>query len=160
VLWTEQKARDVSSAAEEMRTLATLLVFLALGCAGAALSSAREPVSEAGAAPATAGEVVELRLDEVVSLGTLRLSLLELNDSRCPQGVQCVWEGRALATLEVSRADLTPQRAELILRPDTESAAKTIAGHELRLLNVEPYPREGVSPERSEYVATVEIRAL
>jgi hypothetical protein len=108
----------------------------------------------------TAGEtaVVELRFDEPLSLDTLRLRWLDLNDSRCPQGVQCVWEGQAVVTLEVSRDGLAPQRVELILRSGVEPGAETVAGYELRLLKVEPYPRQGVTPERNDYVATVEIR--
>ncbi len=104
--------------------------------------------------------MVALRFDETVTRGALRLRLVKLNDSRCPQGVQCVWEGQVAATVEVSRDDLAPRAVELTLRAGLDSGAETAAGHDLRLLSVEPYPRDGVTPERSAQVATVEIRPL
>ena len=147
-----------------MRLMPTVLATLVLGCQGGAPATptavpAREPASENAGPPAAAGEtaVVELYFDETVSQGELRLRLLELSDSRCPLGVQCVWEGQVAATVEVSRDELAPQVVELVLRSGLDAGAKAVAGHRLRLLNVEPYPREGVTPERREYVATLEI---
>jgi len=150
-----------------MRLIPTVLATLVVACqAGIPVTPtavpAREPASptsDNAAPPATAGETaaVELRFDETVSQGELLLRLLELNDSRCPLGVQCVWEGQVAATVEVSRDEFAPRVVELVLRSGLDAGAKAVAGHQLRLLNVEPYPREGVTPERREYFATLEI---
>ena len=148
------------------RVVLVVLGFVILGCQQALSTpsevSARELVLPAVGAqqPATEAEVLQLHFDERVSVGALHLRWLDLNDSRCPQGVQCVWEGQAVATVEFSRDDLPPDNVELTLHPGVETVASTAAGHELRLLAVEPYPREGVTPERSEHVATLEIRPL
>ncbi len=154
-----------------MRLLATALVLLLFGCEGGSLgrpsvTPAGQP-REPGPVPAATntrttaadGTVVELRFDESLSFDVLRLRLVELNDSRCPQGVQCVWEGQAVATVEVSGDDLAAQTVELVLRAGVEPRAVAAAGYELRLLRVEPYPRAGVTPERREYVATISIRS-
>ncbi len=127
-----------------------------------AATPAREPASDRPAPSASedATAVVELRIDEIASHGNLRLRLLEVNDSRCPRGAQCIWEGQVTATVEVSRQNLMPQTVELMLRAGVEMWATAVAGFELRLLNVAPYPRDGVTPERGAHLATVEIRPL
>ena len=104
--------------------------------------------------------IVELRLDQTVSTDALSLRWQELNDSRCPVGVACVWEGQAAVILEVRRGGEAGKTVELVLRAGAEPAARAVAGLELRLLEVEPYPREGVVPERNQYVATLEIKPL
>lgn len=102
----------------------------------------------------------ELRLDETTTFEHVRLAWVDLNDSRCPRGAQCVWEGQVVATIVVSRDDIEPQTVELTLRPGVVPSPQTAAGYELRLLRVDPYPREGIIPDRSEYIAIVEIRAV
>lgn len=156
-----------------MRLFSILVALVVLGCQGGTpatptSTSAQQPASQApvpgapSAPAATPGEtsVVELGLDQTVSVGEVRLRWLDLNDSRCPLGVNCIWEGQAVVTLEVWRNDEAPQRIELTLRSGSGSAEEAVAGYHLRLLNVQPYPREGVTPKRSEYVATVEIKPL
>ena len=152
---------------QAVRVLPLVLVLLILGCEGGGLTDPSVPPSgetgsQSSAAPATAGEaaVLELRFDETVSAAALRLRWLELNDSRCPLGVQCVWEGQAVVTVEISGDDLAAERVDLTLRAGVEPAVVVVAAHELQLLDVEPYPREGVTPERGEYVATLEIRPV
>lgn len=142
-------------------------VLLTLGCEGGALTRpgvtpSGETGSAAASAPAATGEVavVEVRFDETVSSGALRLRWMDLNDSRCPQGVKCVWAGEAAATVEVTRNGLEPQTIVLKLRAGQEESAQMAAGSELRLLDVEPYPRTGMTPERGDYVAAIGIRSL
>ena len=110
--------------------------------------------------PASGTVVGKLHFDETLSLGPLTLSGLGLKDSRCPWGARCVWEGLVVARIEVAGTVGALHRIELTLRPGVEPATKIVSGHELRLLDVKPYPREGVSPERAKVVATVEVRPL
>lgn len=138
---------------------------MALGCEGGPIATpARTSAPEAPAQVATpaAGArepaVVDLRFDQPLSVGQLRLSWLELNDSRCPLGAQCFWEGEAIVTLEASTDRLAARRVELRLRPGTQMAPRSVDNHELQLVAVEPYPQVGATHEREEYVATLEIR--
>lgn len=146
-----------------MRVLSTLFVLGILGCQGGALPSPDgrpDPGPEAEPQPGAGGRevVLQLRYDEVVSHGALRLWLLDLNDSRCPIGVECVWEGQVVAVVEAAPDGQTPRQVELVLRPAGEPAWQPVADHALRLLEVEPHPRDGVTPGRADYVATVELR--
>lgn len=153
------------SGARERRALASVVLLLMLACEGGSRTQPSVPPNgdtgtQAGAGPAGPGDavVVELRFDETMPVGALRLRWLELGDSRCPLGVQCVWEGQAVVTLEVSGDEVVPERVELTLRAGVEAAARAVAGRELRLLGVDPYPREGVTASRDEYVATIDLR--
>lgn len=180
-----------------MRTAFVLLVFLLAGCRGSAPPDAsalpdsplprsdasaipREPTSEPTAEhdEAEASGTVALRFDETVRHRDLDLRLIALNDSRCPLGAQCFWEGQVVATIEVSRRDggveveaaeesgarseavAAAETLELVLRSGHDQGGKVAAGSELRLTSVEPHPKEGVTPERSAHVVTVEIRTL
>ncbi|MFQ5350874.1 MAG: hypothetical protein ACE5EG_10565, partial [Thermoanaerobaculia bacterium] len=140
--------------------VATVLI---VGCRGGAISTPHGQPATVTEAPGGAvvepreRRVVELTLDQTVDLADLRVRWLELSDSRCPREVQCVWEGEAVVTLEVSRDDGRSRRLALDLRPGTGSEVVTVLGHELRLVSVEPYPREGVEPRRDDYRAAVEI---
>lgn len=104
--------------------------------------------------------VYQLNLDSPLSLDRIAVSWLDLSDSRCPSGLTCVWEGEAIATIETSRDSMAPERIELTLRPGTTPTAVTAVGHVFRLLKVAPYPVEGVTPARDEYVASIEILPL
>jgi len=104
--------------------------------------------------------VFQLNLDVPLSLDQIRVLWLELRDSRCAEGLTCLREGEAIATIEVSRDNMAPERIELVLEPSVTPAAVAAAGYAFRLLTVGPYPREGVTPPRNEYVSSIEILPL
>lgn len=151
-----------------MRPLQPLAVVLLLAAAcngGNVVTPDHGPVGQVTgqerASPANPESpvVAELRLDQTVTLEELRILWLSVNDSRCPIGVRCVWEGEAIASLEVSRGERPPEQITLKVRAGIESQAVVAIGHEWRLLSVEPFPRDGVTTPRADYLATVEIRA-
>ena len=88
------------------------------------------------------GKITKIKLDEVVenSQHDLSLQVKNINDSRCPEGVQCVWEGNA--------------SVEFILTTRTESYNFTLDTHtppnfkndtiieglKYHLIDVVPYP--------------------
>ena len=135
----------------DVRSFSTLIALALLACSGGTPSTptaapAQVPASDPAAPSvpeATPGEisVLELSLDQTVSVGELRLRWIDLNDSRCPVGVTCFWEGQAVATLEVSREDLRPQRVELFLRAGVEDGAEAVADvvHEMSQLGTVTY---------------------
>lgn len=147
-----------------MRVLTGVLWLVVGGCGGgSSVAPDGVPPPAAGAAdasPATETAVVELRLDQAETVGGLRLLWVGLADSRCPRGVECVWEGEVKTTLEIVLADGAAATVGLSLRPGADQDPTAVPGHELRLLEVRPHPIEGVSPARSDYRAKVDVRAL
>ena len=75
----------------------------------------------------------ELRFDETLEHRSLELRWLELEDSRCPTGVSCIWAGQIVVTIELKRGDERSIELELVLRDGAPSAARQVLGHELAL---------------------------
>lgn len=86
-----------------------------------------------------------------------RIELIQvLEDSRCPEGVQCVWAGRARIELEVHDGR-TKETAELSTESE-ETATATAGGLVIHFVQLDPYPQEGQTIEPSEYVATLDVK--
>ncbi len=86
-----------------------------------------------------------IELNEEVSMKTgviyrspsfdFSVKVLEINDSRCPTGVVCIWMGVATVRFEVKEK----QTSELVL--DTfQHRSDTLNNHIFRLIDVLPYP--------------------
>src|SRR3989338_987606 len=63
------------------------------------------------ATPSLSAEFDKVKMVDLYSTITfpdgLNLKLKEVNDSRCPQGVQCFWAGEVTALLEISGGKLS-----------------------------------------------------
>ena len=131
-----------------------------MGCNPSSAGAQSAASSSSAPAEINAREIKILRLhhDESLTWGQLRLDGLVIRDSRCPLGARCISEGRASAEVDVSDGDAAPERIEIILRPTVEPAATQVGPYALRLLKLEPFPQMGVTRERAEVVATIEIR--
>ena len=136
-----------------------IVVVIALALAGLRGATPLSPGLEAGSgsSAAEAGTRVELRFDETAKYQDLELRWLELDDSRCPIGVACVWAGQIVATVEVARGEEESVELDLVHRIKGPPATSRAFEYELRLLGVDPHPRQGTTPERSDYVARIEI---
>lgn len=79
------------------------------------------------------------------------------DDSRCPTGVNCVWEGEAVAELVLGK--LGADTLALTYRPGREKASVGRAsGYSFRLLEVNPYPEKGSTIEKEDYQIVLEIK--
>lgn len=64
------------------------------------------------------------------------------DDSRCPQGVTCVWAGDASVDLRLTAPGATPADRVLSLREPSIDLAIPV-GHRLRVVALDPAPRAG-----------------
>jgi hypothetical protein len=100
----------------------------------------------------SAGETADINGEE------LQVKFLELSeDSRCPRDVTCIWEGRAIAIIEVFTGD-TSQKVELVEQGLTDGLAKKSFGEYEFLFRILPYPGEAdvqISPDEYRLVLTV-----
>lgn len=85
------------------------------------------------------GENLEIRFAEVIS------------DSRCPQGVQCVWAGEAscLTYVTQTQASSPPYKLVLVQSGGADSAEQTFDRHVVKF-RLEPYPVAGKATPSSE----------
>lgn len=118
-----------------------------------------EDTDEPAEAPVpTAGQPFSLAVGEMVTVDALDVTFVAVReDSRCPEGVDCVWAGNAAIELALAEAGAEPARIELNTNPDFATRA-TYRDHVVELLELHPRPRaEG--GERGPYRARLRISA-
>ena len=103
----------------------------------------------------------ELRFDQPLvverATGKVTLQLEEVQDSRCPDGVSCIWAGEAEVTiLAQDEGEAQPHRLILTLDDQKASQGQTDK-HTIQLLGVNPYPRAGQPTAREDYVVQLGV---
>ena len=78
------------------------------------------------------------------------------NDSRCPRGVTCIWEGDAVVSISASRGNAAPNRHEL--HTSGQFAREASEGpFRIALVKLDPLPVEGTNVDPQQYVATLRV---
>ena len=92
-------------------------------------------------------EEIQIKFGEGVTLdkGKLSIKFRSLaGDSRCPQGVVCVWAGDAEVILEVSKN-------EIALNTILDPKEKVVGDYNIQLRDVIPYPKAGEELKPEDY---------
>jgi len=79
-----------------------------------------------------------------------------LNDSRCPTGVYCIWEGNAEVRFRFETTNENP----VLFNLNTHKGFKTytiVSGYKITLLNLDPYPVEDHRINQNDYKAEILI---
>lgn len=107
---------------------------------------------------------LELRFDrparvEWVTGDAVEIAWLALDDSRCAEGVVCVWEGQVSVSLAVTVNGAPADTVSITLHAGDEDEATALVQemYDIHLVGVEPYPVIDVEPERSEHVARLAL---
>ena len=94
-------------------------------------------------------EELEIKFEETVSHDGLKLYFYDVEDSRCPSDVTCIWEGKVSAMIHISN------QTHKIGGPHGLNTPLTFfEPYKIILLDVSPIP---ISTEKTDYVATLEI---
>ncbi len=136
-----------------MNRLATLSC-IAFGIAGALVACDGEP---AGPKP---GESFTLAVGETATLEAVRTAvrfLVVSEDSRCPSQAQCVWAGDGAVVLEIAPAGGDAAEHTLHTNPESGPGAMVLAGYELTLLGLDPYPETPGDIASDKYRATLAL---
>jgi hypothetical protein len=130
--------------------------FLCLALAALAASSCSAAQQPGDPAPPSSGTWV-LEVGKPIDLpsGGGTVVLEKVDDSRCPVGVTCVWEGEATAFLAFRGGGAPDERVDLSLRAKSTGEAR---GLQLELTAVEPHPKVNEPVDPASYRATVEWR--
>jgi len=79
-------------------------------------------------------------------------------DSRCPEDVQCFWEGQITIVVNIIKNEQNLGDFSLTSRSGHEDLAiKEFNGYSMKLLAVDPYPKSEEKIELSNYVITLSI---
>jgi len=92
---------------------------------------------------------VELKLGEKILHEDLNLYFYDIEDSRCPLDVTCIWEGRVTAMIQVQNQTHTISENFSI-----GSTLSSISPYDVTLIDVIPHP---ISTEIPDYVALLDI---
>ena len=94
-------------------------------------------------------EEFEVLLGQKIAYNDLEIYFYDIEDSRCPSDVTCVWEGNVLAMIRISNSTQDiggPQEIGFV--------QKSFPHYLIELRNVLPHP---VSTEKPEYIAVLDI---
>ena len=94
-------------------------------------------------------EEIKIKFDETVLYDNLKLYFYDIEDSRCPLDVTCIWEGKVSAMIHTSNETHKIGGGLEIGIPLTYITPYTIT-----LIDVKPHP---ISTENPDYVAILEI---
>lgn len=86
---------------------------------------------------------------------SLRFSITEINDSRCPADVICVWEGKADVKIEVKN----PVHGILLLNTHN-NRIDSLGNYSFELIDVSPYPISTKTINLEEYNISLNILEL
>jgi len=105
----------------------------------------------------TFGTESTFRLNQLYtsSDGHYTLKITEIADSRCPTGVECIWQG------EVSLKGTwtaNKNKSNFEVHTEIQTLDQQPAGYNIRILDVKPYPKMGVDSKPAEMVVTLFIQ--
>jgi hypothetical protein len=80
-----------------------------------------------------------------------------LEESRCPQGVDCMWEGNAKIRITLQTPPLERMTMAELNTNAKFPTSVDYDGREITLVNLLPYPVYGIQTEPQQYVATLRI---
>jgi len=86
---------------------------------------------------------------------SLKFSITEINDSRCPSDVFCIWQGKADVKIEV----LNPVNETLVLNT-FDNLKDTVGNYSFELKVVSPYPISTQTIQLEDYDVTLKILEL
>jgi len=78
-----------------------------------------------------------------------------LEDSRCPEGVDCIWSGNAKIKVRLSKQKHAP--APIELNTSVESKSSSYLDYEIKLVALKPRPKADKPVQTNEYKATLII---
>lgn len=143
---------------------ALALLILAAGCSFFGLNDLASDAQGGELVQQTdSTEIVRLEAGQSIQLTVAEARLRfagKLEDSRCPIGVTCVWEGEIVARLELTPAGGETTSLELkgYVGPDGDGTLSAATdGLHLTLLGLDPYPVEGQPQGDAPDVATIRV---
>jgi uncharacterized protein YcfL len=108
---------------------------------------------------ASLGEEFSLLMGESVSIKgeELQIKFVEVTeDSRCPTGVVCVWEGRVSCLVEITYRESI--HSIVLTEPGSTSWPSEITFEDYKITyHVEPYPQAGTEIAKEEYHLEITI---
>jgi hypothetical protein len=104
------------------------------------------------------GQEFELKINQEATIEGEGLAVTfesVLEDSRCPDGVDCIWSGNAKIRIRSSKQKQTPATIEL--NTDAGPKSSSYLNYEIRLVGLKPSPKPNEAVKPHEYKAALII---
>lgn len=104
---------------------------------------------------------IKLRVNQqkAVSGGKIKIKFLSLvEDSRCPENVNCIHAGNGKIQIRISGAKNAARTFEI--NTDLQPSAVSYEGFEIKLTNLEPKPKENIRINKNGYTATFAVSKI
>lgn len=101
---------------------------------------------------------VRVNTEKKFSKSKLKIKFLSVEDSRCPQGTECVWAGNAKVKIQVTGKKGKSQTFEL--NTNGEPKAVKFDGYEIKLGEVTPYPATNIRIDPKGYTAQISVKKI
>ena len=93
---------------------------------------------------------------KAVSGSKLKIKFVSVvEDSRCPEGTNCIWAGNAKVKIQVGKTGGEMKTFEL--NSNSEPKSVSFEGYEIKLTGLEPHPKANVRINRNGYTATFTV---
>ena len=99
-----------------------------------------------------ADKQVKINFGQTIQVDDLELYFYDIEDSRCPSDVTCIWEGQVTAMIRIEN-----QTHKNVGHFTPGYAFTNITPYKITLTDVNPYP---ISTKKPDYVATLVISDL
>ena len=87
--------------------------------------------------------------------GQYTLKINEVNDSRCPEGGQCVWQGEVTVIGELTENN---KKLTFEIHSVVSTQTKQPDGYTIKIVDAKPYPKVGTEPKPEDLVFTLLIQ--
>lgn len=107
---------------------------------------------------AALGQEFEIKIGENIWIANelLKIKFQSVaEDSRCPEGVACVWQGNGKVVLHVMKARRRPM--VMMLNTTLKPKEALYRGYEVKLVRLDPQRKKNVRIRQRDYVATLII---
>jgi len=137
-----------------MKTLSTIkylfvfLLFAGMGC--------EETILEQGF---TIGKEASFQVNQLYTSanGQYTLKITEVSDSRCAEGVQCVWQGEVTVKGEWTE---NTNKSTFEIHSVVSTQTKQPDGYTIQIVDAKPYPKYGTESKPEDLVVTLLIKKI
>ena len=138
-----------------MRLLIILVIIAGFGFSSTAfgISENKENLESQVSLKLNESVPFEIKFDEIIQYKDLKIKFAEIEDSRCPSNVTCVWEGQAKVLLQIF---LDSEEYEIIF-VTSEKTSDYINQYKFILIDILPYPTSTSENLEKDYVVSVSI---
>ena len=135
-----------------MKTLSTIkylfvfLLFAGMGC--------EETILEQGF---TIGREANFQVNQLYTSasGQYTLKITEVSDSRCAEGVQCVWQGEVTVKGEWTE---NTNKSTFEIHSVVSTQTKQPDGYTIQIVDAKPYPKYGTESKPEDLIVTLLVQ--